>query len=154
MKFYTVDDDYISYLRKHDETVFKNKVRRPYIGVVLEINECKYLAPLSSQDKQHKNLTIFRIYEKGNNKNKLGVLHLNNMIPILDTVITEVKFKEQEIKYRSLLEKQFKYIKSEQDTIKNQAKKLYEHVINKDKFYTAISCNFICLESIYKNFNL
>ena len=53
LKLYTVDDDYIEYLKHFDKQVMFSKgddylTDRKYLGVVLEINGFKYFAPLSS----------------------------------------------------------------------------------------------------------
>lgn len=62
MKFYNIKDDYIRYLRQYDFKVADNKNEsRPYVGIVLEINDTKYYAPLffsqiqtSKNEKQHR----------------------------------------------------------------------------------------------------
>lgn len=159
MKFYTVNSDYIAYLKKHDSKVPDNYGGcRPYVGIVLEINEHDYLAPLTSykpkQDRlDHSNPTIFKINEKHKPNNKLGMLHLNNMIPVLDSVISEVIFAEQEEHYKNLLTKQYEYIKSEQDAIKRKANHLYTLVtIKKNNHFCNLSCSFVALEAVYKSF--
>ena len=45
MKFYNIADEYINFLRTFDSKVSENKQEsRPYIGVVIEIEEMKYRA--------------------------------------------------------------------------------------------------------------
>lgn len=45
MKFYNIADEYINFLRTFDPKVSENKQEgRPYIGVVIEIEEMKYYA--------------------------------------------------------------------------------------------------------------
>ena len=51
MKLFTIQDEYLNYLKSFDRHVLNNKGEnyiktRKYLGVVLEINECKYIAPL------------------------------------------------------------------------------------------------------------
>ena len=58
IRLFTVDDSYIDYLRQYDTKVLKHSgedyvTSRKYIGVLLEINDCKYLAPLSSPSKTY-----------------------------------------------------------------------------------------------------
>ena len=49
LKFYTVNDEYIQYLSDFDKHVSWNKEqKRPYIGVVLKVEEKLYFAPLYS----------------------------------------------------------------------------------------------------------
>ncbi len=49
MRFYIIDENYINFLKQSEPNVPNNyNQKRPYIGVVLQINEIKYLAPLTS----------------------------------------------------------------------------------------------------------
>lgn len=53
------------------------------MGVLFEINSCKYFAPLSSPKAKHmlmKNQIDFYKIDRG----KLGAINLNNMIPVID----------------------------------------------------------------------
>ncbi len=159
MQFYTVTDNYIAYLKNIDANVPDNySGKRPYVGVVLEVGEHKYLAPLTSykpkQDKLHpSNQTIFKIYEKGNELNKLGMIHLNNMIPVIQSEIATIDFSQQPKHYENLLTKQFSFVKSNQDAIKKRASTLHQLVtIDKHQFFCSISCDFLKLEGSYKNF--
>lgn len=56
MKLYSVNDNYINYLRKFDNKVYDNKennrkVMRKYLGIVLKINKLNYYIPMSSPKK-------------------------------------------------------------------------------------------------------
>ena len=57
--FYEIDTEYINYLSSFSEHLFHNaKVTqtysRKYIGILFEVNEIKYFAPLSSFKPKHK----------------------------------------------------------------------------------------------------
>ena len=55
LEFYIVKEEYINFLSKYDSHIAYNKEEhRPYVGVVLEIEDKKYFAPLSSPKEQHK----------------------------------------------------------------------------------------------------
>lgn len=46
-----IDSEYCNYLRLFDNKVpynYNEKELRPFIGVLFEVNDCKYFAPLSS----------------------------------------------------------------------------------------------------------
>ena len=46
-----LDTEYCNYLRKFDNKVpynYNEKELRPFVGVLFEVNDCKYFAPLSS----------------------------------------------------------------------------------------------------------
>ena len=161
MKFYTVSNAYINFLKKIDHKVPNNYQRKkPFIGVVLEINAHKYLAPLTSykpkQDNYEKSFpTLVKLYERENPANKLGMIQLNNMIPVIESEIQLLDIENQPEPYRSLLYKQYEFIKIKviEVEIKKKAKKLYDLVVNKkQEFYCGISCDFKSLEDNYRNF--
>lgn len=52
-----LDSQYCNYLRQFDKKVpynYDKKELRPFIGVLFEVNECKYFAPLSSPSQNIK----------------------------------------------------------------------------------------------------
>lgn len=66
LNFYIIDDNYIEYLSQFDKHIAYNKnEKRPYIGVVLIVENHYYFAPLFSPKQKHKtykyNLTFFKI---------------------------------------------------------------------------------------------
>lgn len=83
-KIVKIDTDYCNYLRTFDNRVPYNAGRkelRPFIGVLFVVEQCEYFAPLSSPKAKHKllrdNFDLVKI-DDGN----LGVINLNNMIPV------------------------------------------------------------------------
>ena len=51
LKIVRVNPEYCDYLRKYDNKISYNKnekERRPFIGILFEIDTCKYFAPLAS----------------------------------------------------------------------------------------------------------
>jgi len=73
MKLYYVDEDYINELRNVDERVLLNKSTRPYLGVVLSINDLNYFVPLSSpkENKKLNNLVSIKLFVFNNIHNRL-----------------------------------------------------------------------------------
>ena len=58
IKLVVVDSNYCDYLRQFDNKVpynFDKKNNRPFVGVLFEIDNCKYFAPLSSPKLKHLN---------------------------------------------------------------------------------------------------
>lgn len=156
MEFYTVSDAYIAYLKAIDNKVPDNySEKRPYIGVILEVDGHKYLAPLTSYKTKQDRIdpstpTIFKLHEKGDPNNKLGMVAINNMFPILDSEITKVDFTAQEARYRRMLNLQLAFIKSNQDQIRARARALHKLITEKShKFFASISCDFAALEAGY-----
>ena len=97
LRFYTVSDDYIAILQKQEPRVYNNsgagyKSKKAYIGVVLEIHSHKFIAPLTSykpaQDRIDSSAcSAFKLHERSNPLNKLGMIALNNMIPVPESEI-------------------------------------------------------------------
>lgn len=147
LKFYNINNDYINYLYKFDNKVPYNKQqKRPYIGIVIEINNIKYFAPLFSPKKTHSkysdNPTYIRI------GTQYGIIRFNNMIPVINSVLNYIDFNDiKDIKYRNLLIAQNKFIQQNTERIRKKAEKLYEIVtIDKKQFFVDLSCNFKVLE--------
>ncbi|WGO99788.1 type III toxin-antitoxin system ToxN/AbiQ family toxin [Saccharophagus degradans] len=159
MKFYTVEDSYIAHLKATDSNVPDNySGKRPFIGVILEVNSLKYIAPLTSykpkQDKiKSSQPTVFKVHERTDPDNKLGMVQINNMIPVLDSVIELLNMEGQPQPYRSMLYKQYEFLKQNADELTSRAEKLYELVNNGHTFYSRISCKFKELEEASKAFN-
>lgn len=159
MNFYRITDEYIQFLKQIDGKILNNfneNQRRPYCGVIITIGVHQYFAPLSSyKPKKHdkiRNNTIFKVYGKDETE-KLAVIHLNNMFPILQSEIEWMDFSLEGEKYKTLLEKEYSYIISNQEDIKNKALKLYHDVKKGNSFLKKLSCDFILLEENYIKFN-
>ncbi len=88
MNWYIVDKKLVNYLHSIDSRVenieYKERLK-PYIGIVLEVEEFKYYVPISSKkEKYYKMKNSLDLYKIENSGKILGVLNLNNMIPIDD----------------------------------------------------------------------
>jgi len=55
---FRASNDYIEFLRMYDNKVLFNKdERRPYVGIVLQINNFNYFAPLTSPKPKHRSMS-------------------------------------------------------------------------------------------------
>ncbi len=144
-----VSDKYIKYLSKYDNKVRFNKgQKRPYIGILFEVESNKYYAPLSSPREKFfamKNNDDFIKIDGG----KLGAINLNNMIPIHDSAIININFDNiNDFKYKLLLLNQLDFFNKNADKIIKKATNLYEGYKNgrlrKEVFKRC--CNFVKLE--------
>ncbi|HEM9292390.1 TPA: type III toxin-antitoxin system ToxN/AbiQ family toxin [Streptococcus agalactiae] len=86
MKFYQIDTNYLNRLRQIDGRVPHNKEfigrkgkSRPYIGVMLSIDNVDYFVPLSSK-KKRSSFVVMPIYD--DNNEQIATLMLNNMLPV------------------------------------------------------------------------
>lgn len=153
LKFYTVTEEYMIYLKKYDEKLMDNrgvKNKRPYIGVLFEIDRKKYLAPLSSPKPKHLTMKNSLDFVKIN-QGKFGVINLNNMFPVIEEVIIEKNINlEEDNKYKELLVNQLDWCNKmeNRDNIYRKAEKLYKEILNKkeqSRFWNRC-CDFSLLE--------
>lgn len=158
LSFFRVSDDYIKFLQTIDPRILNNSNEsraRPYVGVILNIGIFQYYAPISSyKPEKHdkiRNNSVTKIYGK-DQAEKLAVLHINNMFPILPTEIEEMDFSKEERHYERLLQKEYSYIISNQEDIQQKARNWYEDVIKGSNFPAKISCDYKQLEKEYINF--
>lgn len=145
----SIEDRYINYLRQFDEIVLMNKGnKRKYIGVLFQIGSFNYYAPLSSPKLKHLNINdkapdIFKI-----DNGKLGVINLNNMIPVPEFEIVRINIEEiEDEKYKNLLRDQAKFINKHREKIKKKARVLYSIVNSKSNpNLNKRCCNYKLLE--------
>ena len=150
-----LDYNYCDYLRQFDNKVPYNKDKkelRPFIGVLFEINNCKYFAPLSSPKPKHKTMKTTLDFLKIDNGN-LGAINFNNMLPVNDKNIIKLDldkicFTKQEQKYTKMLKEQLFWLNRNNDKIFNRSKKLYDKYINGtlNQNISKRCCNFKLLE--------
>ncbi|KPD21246.1 type III toxin-antitoxin system ToxN/AbiQ family toxin [Idiomarina abyssalis] len=158
MKFYIVNDDYIKHLKGADEKVRENKGKRPYIGVIFEINKVEFLAPLTSYKAKHDKIPdtyplIFKMYELGNETNKLGMVQLNNMLPVLSSERELLDLSTLDSKYRNLLNIQQQYLRKHREDLQKRAAKLYQIVLKGHaKGLINNCCDFRELEAAMKSY--
>jgi len=162
MRLYEVDESYINYLKLFEGRVLNysgdnyTKTRK-YIGVLLNVNNCDYLAPLSSPNKKSdytngkirkSNNFIIRIIDTQRNI-LLGTIKISNMIPIFDKKV--IKYydirKEVDESYKKLILKELRFIYANKEKIKKTAIKLYNQKINNMSMdYIKHTIDFLLLE--------
>ncbi len=103
LNFYEVKDEYIEYLSKYDSNIMNSKIKerkfkRKYIGILFEINNVLYIAPLSSYKEKHNKMKERIDFIKIGNK---SVINLNNMFPVNEKNIERVDIeRERDENYR------------------------------------------------------
>ncbi|WP_119711928.1 type III toxin-antitoxin system ToxN/AbiQ family toxin [Arsenophonus endosymbiont of Aleurodicus floccissimus] len=148
----------MKYLKNCDGKVRENK-GGPYIGVVLEVNGVEFLAPLTSYKSKQDSIPdasplIFKMHELGNEENKLVMVQLNNMVPVLSSEKTLLDLSAQAPKYQNLLNLQQQYLRKNKEKLQKRANKLYK-IVSKGYAIGLISkcCNFGTLEAAMKNYS-
>lgn len=157
-----LDTEYCNYLRKFDKKVPFNmgkKELRPFVGVLFQINDCMYFAPLSSPKPKHlklKNNIDFLKLDGG----KLGVINFNNMLPVMSNNFTEFdlnkkSFSKTEKDYINLLRKQNFWLNRNRDKLYSKSTKLYNKYIgrNLNKNILSRCCDFQLLEEKCMEYN-
>lgn len=156
-----VDSKYCNYLRMFDNKVSYNagnKELRPFIGVLFMIGKCEYFAPLSSPKLKHKTLKntldLLKIDD-----GKLGVINLNNMIPVTNKNYKEFNLQKKtdsidEMSRIVLLNNQLRWLTSNNQKIRKKSKMLY-NLYKNNKLPTNVKdrcCNYILLEKKCKEY--
>ena len=162
LKLVKIDTDYCDYLRKYDNKVpynYAKKAIRPFVGVLFEVNNCKYFAPLSSPKPKHlkirNNIDFIKI-----DNGKLGAINFNNMIPVDKANIEYIDFNKitktkEEKQYLKLLKEQFYWLNRNKEKIYNTSGEIYYRFLNnrlprnlKDR-----CCNYPLLEEKCMEYN-
>lgn len=158
MKLYRIKEEYYDLLHNYDNRVLYNKgEKRPYVGVVLKINNFNYYIPLSSPKPKHltmKNNKDFIKLDGGN----LGALNINCMLPVDAKNLIKFDINQESPKYRDLLRNQLVELKSSKETILKNAEYIYSlhNIASEDltPFQSKLlnrCCNFKQLERVCYN---
>lgn len=152
IRLYKVNLNYIKYLHyNYDKRVQYNEKEgqeynenRPYIGIVLTINNIDYFAPLEHPRPEHKALKsnphIVKIKE-----GKYGLIGLNNMLPVHKSLLIDFDIKSN--KNKDVLITQYIFCQKNKNTIKGKALRVYEKRTTKpNSFEEKVYCDFKSLE--------
>ena len=156
LDFYFVDTKYVKHLY-NTEMVNRGFSRVPdlsgyapsgkqkfFCGILLEVDNKKYVAPVTSYKKQQSNNTLIKD-QKGN---VVSSLRYNFMLPVYDEVVSKyVISTEKDKKYRTLLNQEYQFCRANQDDIRSKAEHTYNQVVEgKDAWLCQNSCDFKLLE--------
>ncbi|MCR5226209.1 MAG: type III toxin-antitoxin system ToxN/AbiQ family toxin [Eubacterium sp.] len=128
LKIYEVKSEYVQYLSKYHEHLFYDKKgsnKRKYIGIILEIDNYKYFAPLSSFKEKHRKI------KEGVDFIKIkdyAVININNMIPVPKSAYycPDINL-EKDPHYRYLLQAESREINRQKNRILKNAQIVYSH---------------------------
>ena len=162
LDLYHVHLKYVRDLSKVDDHVMSispqiNKNNRPFLGLIVVCNERTYCIPLSSPKKKHvhmkNDIDFIKILD---GEKIIGILNINNMIPVNQYVITPVELKINEfdssdmIRYKTMIIKELTWCRKNHSLIENRVNKLYK-LIYKEKCSISLKnrcCKFKELEKI------
>lgn len=150
-----LDSKYCDYLRQFDKKVpynYDSKELRPFIGVLFEVNNCMYFAPLSSPKPKHLKMKTKLDFLKLKN-GKLGAINFNNMIPVKEDNIIKLDLDKEcltksEERYTKLLKEQIYWLNRNDEKLYGRSKKLYDKYVDGtlDPSIAKRCCNFKLLE--------
>lgn len=154
MKLVYIDSAYITYLRQFDTRVLWNKKNRPYVGVILEVNNFTYFAPLESakKGKRVNRRLALQVWNRINvDTDPMSFLLINDMIPVNKANYHDVNLnyeKEHNPQKYQMLMNEINYLRPRKNQILKQAQSLYENTtIRKVHFFKKMCLNFKLLES-------
>ncbi|WP_237982717.1 type III toxin-antitoxin system ToxN/AbiQ family toxin [Bacillus thuringiensis] len=165
LDFFRATDKYITFLQNIESKIMDNRhdgKLRTYLGVLITIGVHQYFAPLTSykEDKhghiKNSDQSCVIIYGKDREEDddkKIALLNINNMFPSIITEMTKVDFDKESEKNKAFLEKEYRFIVSNQDKIIKKAQKLHKLITEKN--IPALKnkcCDFKKLEQEYIKF--
>ena len=157
LKICGVQPAYLNYLRAYDPLVSLDpKQNRKFVGIILEVNGHQYCAPLSSPKPKHRTISDNAVDVVKINGGKLGVINLNNMIPVHESAIIKIDISQvSDEQYRRLLTNQAIFIRSNEQTIMKKASRLYSIIKSqKQPKLNARCCNYAALEAAVFRFGV
>lgn len=161
MDFYRINEEYNKFLQSYEKEK-RGVTKVPNIrytdrnkfafGAVMQVNGMNYYVSVSSFDKKQEANILIRV--PGDEKEVKGSLRFNYMIPVPDECIEKLVIKEiEDEKYRSLLNKEYKFCMDNAERIQKKADKIYEMVTtNRKQILTDNSCAFRVLEEGYQEY--
>ena len=164
MDWYVVDKDYIDELVKADRHVGYvryGKHIKLHIEILLAVNDFCYYVPVSSAKPKHRkmsnSLDFHKLVDTATGE-VYAVININNMIPVPDFCVTQLKYdnvgsfrsfcdEKDKTNYIYLLQKEKAIIDKIENILYSKARKLYQKYLdNPQSSLAARCCNFPLLE--------
>ena len=102
MDWYVVDKKYINYLTQFDSHVghveYGERLKL-HVGILLTIGDFRYYVPISSAKPKHQKMSNSLDFHKLQDESTgylYAVLNINNMIPVPDNCLTQLKYNQVE----------------------------------------------------------
>jgi len=162
LSLFKPDDKFYNFLQGFDNKIpamENGKENRPFIGILLTINNMSYFAPLTSPKPKHtqmKNSLDFMKIDNG----KLGAINFNNMIPApvkhMHKIDLTLKsgLSKKERNTINLLKKQITWCNANRAKIQKTAENLYRLIKNNKAPENLLNrcCDFVMLEKACLNY--
>ena len=171
--FYTIDAGYLEFLNRKDSEVYYNSsygnTLKPFIGIIIDMAECKYFIPLTSAKEKHKkwknscdehfliyevidksiNISgdVYKEYSKDKKMHVMSVLDIKKMIPVPNDAYERIVFDELgDERYQDLFEKEYAFCLTIKKKILTRAEKIYKHQ-KETQIVRRTYCDFSCCEN-------
>lgn len=171
--FYTIDAGYLEFLNRKDSEVYYNSsygnTLKPFIGIIIDMAECKYFIPLTSAKEKHKkwknscdehfliyevidksiNISgdVYKEYSKDKKMHVMSVLDIKKMIPVPNDAYERIVFDELgDERYQDLFEKEYAFCLTIKNKILTRAEKIYKHQ-KETQIVRRTYCDFSCCEN-------
>jgi len=158
LKFYTIDDNYLNYLRENGDSKVPNHDYQNikfYTGVVFSINNYLYFAPVSSFKEQQKTNYLIKVsdYNSENGIKVSSSVRCCYMVPVPQQLLKVLDVNTYpDIKSRGLLRKELKWCKDNSTEIKELAEKVYKWGANRNSPLSKNCCDFKKLEQAHDQY--
>lgn len=142
--FYEVSPKYIEYLKQFEykiPNIIYDDREKFLAGVLFEINNLKYFAPVSSFNKQQRTNFLIKAGDY-----PVGSIRLSFMFPVPDSAIRLKNFENETSDYKKLVNLEYRYCNKYRYAIRKKAKDIYS-LQKSDSFYKMHCCNFPLLEA-------
>jgi protein AbiQ len=171
--FYNIDVPYLKHLHDHvDSEIYFSEEKaydgKPFLGILILIDDYTYFVPLTSGKMKHKkwknvdkaHYLIYEIIDKSEVRANdiikpysddkvmklFAALDIRKMIPVPDGLYQRIDFASvQDVRYRSLLEKEYRFCQQIQKGIIEKAERIYIDQKETGKIYP-FYCDFVALE--------
>lgn len=134
-----------------------HKQGRPFLGILVLVNERKYCIPLSSVEEKEKyksmseNITCRKI--RDDDGNVIGILNINNMIPVRDEYLIPFELEELptdtqiQLSYKRKCRQELKWCRLHGNEIIRLAQELHRIICSEERFAKRHICpDFMLLE--------
>ena len=163
----------MEYLNSKNSEVYYNASYRnaikPFVGIIIDMTECKYFIPLTSAKEKHKKWKnscdehfliyevidksvnilgdVYKEYSKDKKIHVLSVLDIKKMIPVPDDAYKRTVFDELgDERYQDLFEKEYAFCLSIKEKILTKAEKIYKYQ-KETQNVRRTYCDFSCCEN-------
>lgn len=157
---YYVKKEYLKHMHKEDYRVSVKYNNRVFVGIVMVIEEQKYVIPLTSQTTEErkkvgkkKRSPLITTYITESSGEEIANLLYNNMIPVCDDVISPISIDS---KVDTYLLNEIRFIRKSWDKIQRKALNVYNDRYNitshNYSFLIKTCCDFKKLEISSNNY--